>query len=72
MRDKCIALVRTLPKALRKRLAPAPDWVDRALAHMQPGDEPVSLALGAALREVGGPRIDPRSGRPSRWTITTA
>ena len=59
LRDKCIALVRALPRALRKRLVPAPDWVDRALAHMQPGDEPVSLALGAALREVGGPRIDP-------------
>lgn len=59
LREKCIALVKALPKALRKRLAPAPDWVDRALAQMSPRDEPLSAVLGAALHELGGPRIDP-------------
>ena len=35
LRDKCIALVKTLPKALRKQLAPVPDVIDLLLPQLQ-------------------------------------
>lgn len=58
LREKCIALVKGLPKALRKQLVPVPDWVDRALAQMHAGDTPLCDALAAALRAAGGPQIE--------------
>ncbi|WOJ95509.1 ATP-dependent RNA helicase HrpA [Congregibacter brevis] len=58
LREKCLALVKALPKSLRKQLVPVPDWVDRALANMEPGDQPLNEALASALRAAGGPRID--------------
>jgi ATP-dependent helicase HrpA len=57
LRDKCVALVKGLPKSLRKQLVPVPDWVDRALAILQPADVPLTDALATALRQLGGPRI---------------
>ena len=57
LREKCIALVKALPKALRKQLVPVPDFVDRALADMVVADQPLVDALGAALRAVAGVRI---------------
>jgi ATP-dependent helicase HrpA len=58
LREKCIALVKGLPKALRRQLVPVPDRVDRALAALTPVDRPLAPALGRALRDSGGPRID--------------
>jgi ATP-dependent helicase HrpA len=57
LRDKCVALVKGLPKSQRKQLVPVPDWVDRALAKMQADDSPLCDALALALRAAGGPRI---------------
>ncbi|MDP5054580.1 MAG: ATP-dependent RNA helicase HrpA, partial [Congregibacter sp.] len=57
LREKCIVLVKGLPKPVRKQLVPVPDWVDRALQHMQPEERPLSEALGVAIKRVGGPRI---------------
>lgn len=51
LRDKCIALVKSLPKSHRKQLVPVPDVVDELLAHIVPGDVPLSATLSAALRE---------------------
>lgn len=45
LRDKCIALVKALPKQLRKQLVPVPQFVDRALARLSPGKQPLSEAL---------------------------
>lgn len=58
LREKCVALVKGLPKALRKQLVPVPDWVDRALALMEPADVALEEALATALHRCGGPRID--------------
>ncbi len=63
LREKCVALVKALPKALRKQLVPVPDWVDRALGTLVPVDEPLVEALGAALRKLGGPVIQPSDWR---------
>ncbi|WP_439101223.1 ATP-dependent RNA helicase HrpA [Congregibacter sp.] len=57
LREKCVALVKGLPKPLRKQMVPVPDWVDRALARMEPADRPLTEALGGALKAVGGPGI---------------
>jgi ATP-dependent helicase HrpA len=57
LREKCIAMVKSLPKVIRKQLVPVPDFVDRALVDMAPVDEPLSRVLAARLREFAGVRI---------------
>ncbi len=59
LREKCVVLVKGLPKALRKQLVPVPDWVDRALTMMEPADRSLTEALGSALKQAGGPAIAP-------------
>ena len=54
LREKCIALVKGLPKASRKQLVPVPDVVDAALASMQSDDVALCSALAAALRKTRG------------------
>jgi ATP-dependent helicase HrpA len=54
LREKCIALVKGLPKACRKQLVPVPDVVDAALASMQPDDVALCSALATALRKTRG------------------
>ena len=50
LRDKCIALLKSLPKAQRRRLVPLPDSVDRLLPALRPNAEPLTSALTSALR----------------------
>ena len=38
LRDKCIALIKSLPKSRRRKFIPVPDFVDGALPRMQRGD----------------------------------
>ena len=61
LREKCIALVKGLPKSLRRNFVPVPDFVDAALANMQPGNEPLALKLGDQLRLMTGVQIDPEA-----------
>lgn len=58
LREKCIALVKGLPKALRKQLVPVPDFVDRALVDMTPSDTPLPEELASRLRALTGVRIE--------------
>ena len=57
LREKCIALVKGLPKVCRKQLVPVPDVVDAALASMQADDVALCSALSAALRRTRGVAI---------------
>ena len=59
LREKCVALVKGLPKALRRNFVPVPDFVDAALANLQPCNEPLSLKLGEQLRRMTGVQVDP-------------
>jgi len=59
LREKCIQLVKNLPKEQRKRLVPVPDFVDRALAELRPGEADLAGALAATLSRLGGLRIAP-------------
>ncbi len=53
LREKLIALVKTLPKAVRRTLVPVPDHVDRLLPAVIADPRPVAEALSAALERLG-------------------
>ena len=50
LRDKCIALVKNLPKQYRKHFVPVPAAVDKALPRMQTGNTPLWQALAHELK----------------------
>ncbi|MBN8430646.1 ATP-dependent RNA helicase HrpA [Microbulbifer salipaludis] len=50
LRDKCIALVKNLPKHYRKYFVPVPAAVDKALPRMQPENAPLWQALAHELK----------------------
>ncbi|WP_409272673.1 ATP-dependent RNA helicase HrpA [Pseudomonas sp. KCJK9111] len=54
---KCVALVRNLPKALRKNFVPVPDFVKAALARMSFGQGALPQALGHELLRMTGARV---------------
>ncbi|MEZ5524434.1 MAG: ATP-dependent RNA helicase HrpA [Pseudomonadales bacterium] len=55
--DKCVALVKALPKNLRKHFVPVPDVVGKALAQMAPENVPLTESLGHALKRLTGIEI---------------
>ncbi|WP_148254313.1 ATP-dependent RNA helicase HrpA [Aidingimonas lacisalsi] len=63
LREKCIALLKALPKSVRRQVVPIPDWVDAALEAMQPDDVPLTTALGEFLRVKTGLRLSPDDWR---------
>ncbi|MEX5361751.1 ATP-dependent RNA helicase HrpA [Pseudomonas guariconensis] len=54
---KCVALVRNLPKALRKNFVPVPDFVKAALARMTFGQGALPQSLGQELLRMTGARV---------------
>ena len=50
LRDKCISLIRGLPKSWRRHFVPVPDVVDKALAAMKPDNVALTDALGQQLK----------------------
>lgn len=63
LREKCIALLKSLPKSVRRQVVPIPDWVDAALETLSPDDVPLSEALGEFLRVKTGLRLAPEDWR---------
>ncbi|WP_043527137.1 ATP-dependent RNA helicase HrpA [Litchfieldella xinjiangensis] len=57
LREKCIALLKSLPKSIRRQVVPIPDWVDAALETLVPDDVPLTAALGEFLRVKTGLRL---------------
>lgn len=55
--DKCVALVRSLPKTTRKNFVPVPDYVEGALESLQACDEPLTEQLARQLLRMSGVRI---------------
>lgn len=60
--DKCVALVRALPKAVRKNFVPVPDYVKSAMESMSICDEPLTDILGHHLHRMAGVRILTNTG----------
>ncbi len=53
-----IALIRTLPKPVRRLVVPAPDRARQVLPRLSPGSEPLQPALARELRALTGAAID--------------
>ncbi|MGQ4877463.1 ATP-dependent RNA helicase HrpA [Billgrantia sp. LNSP4103-1] len=66
LREKCIALLKSLPKAIRRQVVPIPDWVDAALETLTPDDVPLTEALGEFLRRRTGVRVHPDDWRTAQ------
>ncbi len=58
LQDKVAALIRGLPKALRRNFVPAPDFARAFLEAEAPRDEPLAVRLAAFLRKVTGVAVD--------------
>ncbi len=57
LEEKCIALVRSLPKAVRKNFVPVPDFVRGALQALNADELPLTEALAHQLLRMTGVRI---------------
>ncbi|MCF6355253.1 MAG: ATP-dependent RNA helicase HrpA [Candidatus Polarisedimenticolaceae bacterium] len=57
LREKIIALLRGLPKPLRKSFVPVPDYADACLKTLQPSDKPLTQQLGEELKRMTGVHI---------------
>nr|WP_284732824.1 ATP-dependent RNA helicase HrpA [Larsenimonas rhizosphaerae] len=57
LRDRAIALMKSLPKQYRRQVVPIPDWVDAALEALVPADVPLSAALAEFMRQKTGVRL---------------
>ncbi|MDP0562757.1 MAG: ATP-dependent RNA helicase HrpA [Candidatus Endonucleobacter sp. (ex Gigantidas childressi)] len=55
--EKCVALVRALPKILRKNFVPVPDFVRGALEAISTCDEPLTKMLSKELSRMSGVMI---------------
>mgnify|MGYP001823658703 CR=1 FL=1 len=66
LREKCIQLVKGLPKDKRKQLVPVPDHVDRALAKLEPGNVDLLQALSQALTANGSLRLSASDWAPEK------
>ncbi|MDO5031696.1 ATP-dependent RNA helicase HrpA [Corynebacterium sp.] len=58
-------LIRTLPKALRRTVVPAPEFAERALPRLIPYEGSLTQQLADVLREMGGHGINASDFRPS-------
>jgi len=54
LREKCVQLVKGLPKQWRKHFVPVPNYVDQALASLKPDNVPLSEILGHQLKRQTG------------------
>jgi ATP-dependent helicase HrpA len=57
LREKCIAMIKALPKVLRKNFVPVPDFVDGALADLTPYQGSLTATLSEKLARMTGVRI---------------
>ena len=57
LEDKVVALIRSLPKAIRRNFVPAPDVARRVLGELQFGQGSFLKAVAEALVRVGGESV---------------
>ncbi len=57
LQEKVTALIRALPKALRRNFVPAPDFAAAALRALTPGDGDLPVALARQLRRMTGVEV---------------
>ncbi|MCE4263335.1 ATP-dependent RNA helicase HrpA [Rhodococcus globerulus] len=59
------ALIKTLPKTIRRQVVPAPDYASAALASVKPRSEPLLTAMARELSRLGATHIDAKDFDPS-------
>jgi ATP-dependent helicase HrpA len=57
LQEKIVAMIRSLPKTLRRKFVPAPDTAKTIVPHLRFGEGNLSSTLAAALSRQGGERI---------------
>ena len=57
LREKVIALIRSLPKNLRRNFVPVPDFADACLESMTASDKPLTVELAEQLKRMTGVTI---------------
>jgi ATP-dependent helicase HrpA len=65
-RDLVIALIRSLPRPVRRGFVPVPDVADEVLAQLTPYDGPLLEALARALSRLGGTPVGADAFDPAR------
>lgn len=63
LREKCIAIMKGLPKQVRKNFVPIPDYVDAAIDKMVFGEGDLYEALALQLKRMTGVAVEPDSLR---------
>ncbi|OYD69694.1 ATP-dependent RNA helicase HrpA [Rhodococcus sp. OK302] len=63
--DLVTALIKTLPKNVRRQVVPAPDYASAALASIKPRSEPLLTAMARELSRLGGVHIESKDFDPS-------
>ncbi|MDA9877421.1 ATP-dependent RNA helicase HrpA [bacterium] len=58
LRDKCIALIKTLPKQTRRHFVPVPDYVDKILLQARAQDRPITEVLAEQLKRHTGVAVN--------------
>ena len=64
LRDKCIALIKSLPKQTRRHFVPVPDYVDKILLQVKAQDRPLTEVLAEQLKRHTGIIVEPQE-----WNI---
>ncbi|WP_237791819.1 ATP-dependent RNA helicase HrpA [Corynebacterium accolens] len=59
-------LIRSLPKALRRTVVPAPEFAERAMERLTPFEGPLTQQLADVLRELGGHGINASDFQPDK------
>ena len=66
LKEKCTALIKTLPKSLRRNFAPAAQAVERVVANLSSGNTSLTNSLAEQLYKTRGVKVDPTLFDPSK------
>ena len=66
LHEKVIALIKSLPKPIRRKLTPAPDFAARSIATLTLADQPLTEALADALARLAGVIINHDDWDPTK------
>jgi ATP-dependent helicase HrpA len=59
LEEKVTALIKSLPKQLRKNFVPAPNFARAVLERVKPGAAPLAAAVAAELKKITGVEVNP-------------
>ncbi len=66
LREKVTALLKSLPKSLRRQLVPIPDYVERCVAELPVSDAPLIHVLGSILKRFTGIHVPEDAWQPAQ------